>query len=168
MRNLTVLLRIPCTLEIPSLLLLLGVSLLYQLIMRYLDMDHFDFILPGVYWDPCLWRSMFFIKLGKLSDHYFFKYSSCPFLSLLLGLSLCHYAYIDILVVPLVSEAQYMHNGIMKGVLENSKLTYGAATAIEVGLIINTLYISIFSIFPLILFLAWFLQHLIVVLPYFT
>lgn len=42
----------------------------------------------------------------------------------------------------------------MKGVLENSKLTYGAATAIEVDLIINTLYISIFSIFPLILFLA--------------
>ena len=49
--------------------------------MMCLHVDLFEFFLFGVYWASWMCRLIFFIKWGKFSCHYFFKYSPCLFLS---------------------------------------------------------------------------------------
>lgn len=98
MRDLTVLLRIPCTLEISSLLLLSGLSLLYQLVMMYVGMDDFDFILPC----RCSLRSLFvkinvFHQIREVFWPLFLQIFFLPLFSLFSFLD-SHYAVMHILV----------------------------------------------------------------------
>lgn len=78
------LLRIPCTLGVPSLLLLWRFFVFYNLIMIYLGMGLFDFVLLRVHWDSCIWRLIkVFHQIKEVFCHYVFKFSFCPLLSFL-------------------------------------------------------------------------------------